>query len=289
VSAANSPAGWLYKIDGEVFGPITVQELLEELYQGEIDSSTPVCPEGGVFKALSEFEVFADHLARAGDHQQQANQIARDKESDRLTGIRRRLIFSLTTALIAVAGFVATIYFVRAYRSEKVAQKEEAGLEGQLAELLKNVSIEPPLILPVEEKVSRRVQKNKRHRRKKKKSGSKRSPGKLADGRALAARGSGKLTQSEVMTGVSQVFGGFKRCIVRQIQRDRSLIPPNTKILLRFTIDNQGEVQSPTLDDRLLRASPMMACMASKIRSVRFRKYRGEVRNVAYPITVGRY
>jgi len=270
-----STSDWLYKVDGEVFGPISAQELLEELYTGEIDADTQVCPEGGSFKALSEYQVFESHLAKADSHQKQAAQFARAAKADKRVHIKRRLGLIIVTAIIAITGFGLTIYFVRSYRSEQVAQEEEAALESQLAELLQNVTIEPPLILDIpEEKPTKRRKGKRRRRRSKSKTTSKTIPTRT-----------GKLTQGEVMAGVGQVFGGFKRCIVKQIQRDRSSVP--TKIVLRFTIKNNGEVQSPTLDDRLLRSSPMMACMAGQIRSVRFRKFTGEVRNVEYPITIG--
>jgi hypothetical protein len=272
----SSNSDWLYKIDGDVFGPISVKELLEELYEGEIEADTPVCTEGGSFKPMAEYDAFRPHIEKAGSHQVRAEQIRRHANADQRSRLRRRLILGLATLTLAVVGFGATIYFIRTYRSEKIAEEQELALEAKLAQLLDSVSIEPPLILeaPVEPRRKRR-----RGRRRGKK-------GKTAPAAtASLPKRTGKLSQSEVMAGVGTVFGGFKRCIVKQIQRDPDSVP--RKIVLRFTINNSGSVKSPDLDDRILRNSPMMSCMSKQIRSVHFRKFKGEVRNVEYPITIG--
>jgi hypothetical protein len=271
----NSSSEWLYKIDGDVFGPISAQELLEELYEGEIDSNTPIATENSAFRPMSEYDVFKDHIKQAGSHRARAAEIKHKASLDSSARVRRRLGLWTVTALLAVSGFVATIYFVRSYRSEQVAEQEEAALEGQLAQLLDTVSIEPPLILESPKEKSSKRKAGKRRRRRTKSS----APS------APAVKRTGKLTQGEVMYGVGTVFGGFKNCIVRQIQRDRTSVP--RKVTLRFTIGNDGNVKSPDLDDRILRKSPMMACMSKQIRSVKFRKFKGEVRNVEYPITIG--
>ena len=271
----SSKSEWLYKIDGDVFGPISAQELLEELYDGEIDAKTPIGMEDGVFRPMSEYDVFREHIEKAGSHRARAAEIKHKASIDSTARVKRRLVLWGLTAALAISGFVATIYFVRSYRSEQVAQEEEAALEGQLAQLLDTVSIEPPLILELPEEKKDKRKKGKRRRRRSKSSGS----------TLPAVKRTGKLSQGEVMAGVGTVFGGFKNCIVRQIQRDRTSVP--RKVTLSFVITNDGSVKSPDLDDRILRKSPMMACMSKQIRSVKFRKFKGEVRNVDYPITIG--
>ena len=46
-------SAWIYKVDDEVFGPITSRDLLEKLYAGEVDAETSITPEDeGDFMAL---------------------------------------------------------------------------------------------------------------------------------------------------------------------------------------------------------------------------------------------
>ena len=272
----SSGDGWMYKIDGNVYGPITAQDLLEELYRGEIDDETFVCPEGGKFRPISEFEVLAEHIEQAKAHQAQAHAIKEKAQADRVARTRRRLLLLAVTLVLAGGAFALTIEMIRNYRSEKIADAQEEELKGELAQLLKTVSIEPPLVLEApKRKSSPRGKKNKRKSKKSKK-----------DGRTTnEPTPTGELSQREVMAGVGTVFGQFKNCIVRQIQRDRDSVP--STVTLSFMIKNSGKVASPNLDDRILRKSPMMGCMSKAITSVRFRAFKGEVRNVEYPITIG--
>jgi len=272
----SSGDGWMYKIDGNVYGPITAQELLEELYRGEIGDDTLVCPEGGKFRPIHEFEVLADHIEQAKVHRAQANAIREKARADKVARTRRRLLLLTVTLVLAGGAFALTIGMIRDYRSEKIADAQEAELKGELAQLLKTVSIEPPLVLETPKR--KNAQRSNKNRRKTKKSNkqSHKSNGPVS---------TEKLSQGEVMAGVGAVFGQFKNCIVRQIQRDPDSVP--ARLTLSFMIKNNGNVASPSLDDRILRKSPMMGCMSKAILSVKFRRFKGEVRNVEYPITIG--
>ena len=272
----SSGDGWMYKIDGNVYGPITAQELLEELYRGEIDDETFVCPEGGKFRPINEFEVLSEHIEQAKAHQAQADAIRKQAKADSAARTRRRLMLLALTLVLAGGAFALTIRLIRDYRSEKVADAQEAELKGELAQLLKTVSIEPPLVL--EEPRSKRKLRGKKGKRKTRK-------GKKETQLTGGPVPTGELSQGEVMAGVGTVFGKFKNCIVRQMQRDRDSIPRT--VTLSFIIKNSGKVSSPNLDDRILRKSPMMDCMSRAITSVKFRAFKGEVRNVEYPITIG--
>ena len=57
------------------------------------------------------------------------------------------------------------------------------------------------------------------------------------------------------MAGVAEVFTGFKRCIVEQMQREPDTVPET--IILTFAINNEGKAQDVSLGDRILRKSPM--------------------------------
>nr|ADI21480.1 hypothetical protein [uncultured myxobacterium HF0070_11L13] len=272
----SSGDGWMYKIDGNVYGPITAQELLEELYRGEITDDTFVCPEGGKFRPIHEFEVLAEHIEQAKAHQAQTKAIKEKARADKAARNSRRILLLAVTLVLAGGAFAFTIGMIRDYRSEKIADAQEAELKGELAQLLKTVSIEPPLVL--ETPKSKNVKRGNKTKRKSKRS-------KKESRASNGSVSTGKLSQGEVMAGVGAVFGQFKNCIVRQIQRDPDSVP--ARVTLSFMIKNNGSVASPNLDDRILRKSPMMGCMDKAITRVQFRPFKGEVRNVEYPITIG--
>lgn len=269
-------AGWLFKHAGEVFGPITTKVLLEKLYAGELTGETLISPEEGEFMALRRYGAFRSHLPKADEHRKHLEEVARTERKARNAAVRRRLAIMIAASIVGVAVFATTIYFIRAHRAERVALEEEKTLEAALESLMATVTIEPPLAEVEDDEPTTPDSTGKRKRRRRSRSVARFSGGK---------GGTGELSRSEIMEGVASVFGGFKTCIVQQIQRDRDSVPE--RIVLMFTIENSGTVRDTNLDDRILRSGPLKTCMARRIESVRYRKFKGEVRNVEYPITIG--
>ena len=270
---------WLFKRDNDVFGPVPSKEILQKLYEGAFDGESLIAPEDGEFRPLRTFSAFRQHLPKVEEHQAAVADVHRKEKTIRATIIRKRFKWVGTASVVGVLVFVATIYAIRSYRAEQVAAQEESRLRAELDNLLASVTIEPPLAeLPAEPT---------------RKSGAK--PGKKPSGkrrRAVArfsggrARGTGTLTYGEIMSGVASVFGGLKTCIARQMQRDRDSVPE--EIVLSFSISNAGMVKEPTLEDRVLRRTPLHGCVSGQLLQIRYRSYKGEVRNVHYPITISR-
>ncbi|MDR0965616.1 MAG: AgmX/PglI C-terminal domain-containing protein [Myxococcales bacterium] len=65
------PAGagtfWLYKQHDLLLGPVPYEAIVEQLYSGDIDGSTPICEQGSGldFKPLGDNPLFFVHLAKA--------------------------------------------------------------------------------------------------------------------------------------------------------------------------------------------------------------------------------
>jgi hypothetical protein len=94
------------------------------------------------------------------------------------------------------------------------------------------------------------------------------------------------LSDQEVHRGLRRAFPGLERCVKAQIRRAPDTVP--ARIVLRFAIDNAGRAKDVDLEDRFLRRSPMKPCFEARLSRVRWRPYRGEVRNVEYQMTVRR-
>ena len=181
----------------------------------------------------------------------------------------------MVAGLILVGGSWGLVQYVRGAR-EAAALKEkedkEAALKKELEELYASVTIEPPLMPLVKEEPQKK-------RKKKARKGKRR--------RAVATiGGTGELKREEIMAGVAGVFGGFKRCIVKQMQRDPESVPE--QIVLTFVVGNNGKARNVSLTDRILRRSPLKDCLAGRLAQAKWRAFKGEVQNVEYPITIGR-
>jgi len=270
-------ASWLYKLNGHVFGPINSKAVLEKLYGGEIDGETPLAPEDGEFMALRRYGAFRLHLPKAKEHldaQAEKNRLEKDQKrqhAGKLAGIA-----ALALLLVGGGGF-GVMRWVESSRLEKAEQEKEAQekkIREEIDGLLANLTIEPPLIEIVDDDP-------------KKSDPTKRKPG-AARPRAKAAAvlpPTVELSREEIMEGVAEVFGGMKRCIVEQIQRQPESV--TDRIVLSFSVSNAGVVQNIDIEDRTLRKSPLLGCISGKLGTLHFRKYIGEVKNVEYPITIG--
>ena len=279
---------WLYQLDGQVFGPVRPKELLQMLYQGEIEETTPIAPEDGEFSPLRRVGAFRPHLPKAAAHRSELEAAKRRARSEARQRALRNLSLLAGAVGLLLLGSVVTVWLVRSAReaaAERVRAEKEAALQRELGALLASVTIEPPLLPLVDgpedgASDSTRRAKGKSRRRRRAKN---RAVARFSGGRSRT----GELTRPEIMSGVARAFPGFKRCIVKQIQRDAGTVPG--QIVLVFSVSNAGQAQQVSLTDRFLRRSPLKDCMAQQLSKVRWRAYKGEVRNIEYPITVGRH
>lgn len=273
-------APWLYRVDGAAYGPVTARDLLQRLYEGDIDAETEVAPEDGDFLALRRYGAFRNHLAKARELAEARAAAAARTQAELQAQRARRLRWAGLAVVVAAVGSGLVwggVSWWREADAEARAREKTATLEAELEALLANVSIEPPLMPLVDE-----ATKPSRPRG---------DTTEAATSRTLPRRRArpkpkGPLSEREVMTGVQRVFGGLVTCIKGQLRRDSDSVP--TTIVLTFGIDNGGRARDVSLADRFLRRSPMLGCVRGKLQSARWRTYKGEVRNVEYPITVRR-
>jgi hypothetical protein len=278
--------GWLYQVNGQVFGPVKPRALLEMLYAGDLAAETPVSTEDGEFMPLRRYGVFRAHLPRVEKHQAEL-EAARAREAlEARARLKRHLGWAaaaLVALLVGSAGLVAYVQSSRAKAAlaEKAA-KEEA-LRRQLDELLASVSIEPPLMPLAEDPAAPAAQEAGRGKR----AEAGRAVARFSGGVSrVVGSGTQELSRVEIMEGVGRAFGGFKRCIVAQIQREPESVPE--ELVVTFAIGNDGRAREVSLTDRHLRRSPLNDCLATQLGQVAWRAYKGEVQNVEYPITIGR-
>ena len=264
---------WLYEQDGQVFGPISTQVLLEQLYDGTLTPDTPVAVEDGEFRAIRRIGAFRSHLPRIAAHQAEQARAKTEAQARTRRLMIRRLgwgVVGLATVALGSAGVMTAVRYQRQLEAEAARKAQEAALQAELDALMASVTIEPPLASLVRDTaLSRRPDRRRRRRR-----------------TSSAQRGTGALTRKEIVGGLRQAFGGFKRCIVEQIQRDKSSVGP--QIVLTFSIGNEGRAKNIGLADRFLRRSPMLGCFQRRMGKLHWRRFKGEVRNIEYPISVRR-
>jgi len=185
---------------------------------------------------------------------------------------------AVVVTLGAGGGFVWTsVANARVEKAAREKREQEEKLKSELANLLANLTIEPPLVDLVDEEPPEEPIKPGQKRRK----GAKRAAPRPGSDLPPTV----PIQRSEVVAGVNEVFGGLKQCIIEQITRDPDSV--TDVIRLSFAVNNAGVVQDFDIDDRNLKKLPIKDCMGAKLGQLRFRKYIGEVQNIEYPITIG--
>jgi hypothetical protein len=270
---------WIYQLNGQVFGPVKPRDLLELLYAGEINGDTPIALDGGDFQALQRYGVFRVHLPKVAKHQAELKDQQEEQKAQERARLKKRLTWVALAVVIGAGSTYGIVQYVRLRKEEAAraeAKAKEEALLKEIDNLMASVTIEPPLIELVDETETKETTPGKRKRR---------AVARFSGAAGSGVQGTGELTRSEIMGGVAKVFPGFKRCIVEQIQRDADSVPE--QLVLSFAINNEGVPQNIDID-RALRKTPLHACITKHLGEVRWRKFKGEVQNVEYPITIGR-
>jgi hypothetical protein len=276
-SGRSLESNWLYQLDGHVFGPVKPKEILRMLYEGEIGPDTPIAVEEEEFQSLRRFGVFRAHLPKVDAHRKEVEENRQKDRVDTKKRIIRRIGFIAVAAMALVGISYGLIRYIRKSKEEQAArekQEKEDALERELEDLFASVTIEPPLMPLVDEPEEKQPEGSKKGKRRRR------------GARAVASFGTGELQREEIMAGVASVFGGFKRCIVEQMQREPESVPE--QIVLTFFIQNDGRATDVGLTDRILRKSELRGCLAAQLARAQWRPFKGEVQNVEYPITIGR-
>ncbi len=124
--AAGQPAGdWLFKKQGQVFGPVSGAALVGLLYKGEIDGATPVSPEDGSWKPIGQVAGFLVHVKKA----EAQLRVEAEVTGSRLLRQRRHRRRVALAAILVVTGLGLGSYGAFWLATEKPWQRRSALLE----------------------------------------------------------------------------------------------------------------------------------------------------------------
>jgi outer membrane biosynthesis protein TonB len=287
-------SNWLYKQQDLLLGPVPFEALVEKLYSGEIDDSTPISPHGGSleFRPLSEYEAFRVHLAKAhAKLKVEAQQQQKQKGERRLGLIKLVAISAVTLVLVFIGGRLASWLAIHRPWEERIQRAEP-----QITEELPTISLasqragEDELSYPGEIQAGPGKKPTAIAARPDLPAGKKTpvaAPGKPTPG--VAARipdgDDVQLQQSWDQDAINRVLGANKaslhRCLTAEAQRQKP--GWSARVPIEFTIGNNGRVTKLWIDNPDFKdeQTELFVCMLAELRKWKFPPYEGEQANVS--------
>ena len=277
VGIQESEGEWLYRVGGEVRGPMPQKALVNKLLQGEIGLDTQVAREGSEFHALAQVAAFSEHLKAA-----QALHLKR------MRARRRRVLLVVAVPLLlalTAGGFVAFREFesMRAAqrRSERAAAAEAKKQARALAAVPK-MDLVALVSLGTEEDVKFRPTRRRAPPRGRRRAG-KGDGGADADESFVSQC---KLSQGQIFATLRQHLGKLNVCVQDEKGRDTQGLLPNT-LPLEFVVLPSGAVTDLAIGDRHFRRGPLNNCMTKAFRTIKFPASNGANCPVTIPIKIG--
>ncbi|HYG66662.1 MAG TPA: AgmX/PglI C-terminal domain-containing protein [Anaeromyxobacteraceae bacterium] len=114
---------WLFKRDGQVFGPVDSRAIAAMLYRGELDAATPISTGDGAFTPVGSVPAFVLHAKKA----EAALRVEREVTGARLLARRKRRFRSASATIAALALLGGALF--GAYRLASRPQPGHALLE----------------------------------------------------------------------------------------------------------------------------------------------------------------
>lgn len=271
---------WLYRRQGEVFGPFDSRHLAAKLYQGEIDAGTPVSPDGGRWAPVGEVPIFRLHARKA----EAALRVEREVTGARQLVHRKRrrntaLVLGLAVAGVAGAGLAA--YLLAPGRGRVSPLLEDFG-EGIRIASARVVTGSVRRAEDVEVEVSLEPGQAARPARPDR-------PARPAARGAVADQGdelvAAHFNVGRIQSVVNREQHTLAPCFREEAARSADF---RGQVPLEFAIGNDGRVAALWIDEPRFRDGPLRECLLRSLAAWRFDPFPGQRPTVQLAFSIGR-
>ena len=310
-SPANLPAGeWMFKLEGEVLGPVAAQEIFDRMMAGDVDESTMLRLGDGDWKSVQSLPQWHPFL-----HQARARIRAARAHAEVLAAARRRRMEKMIN--LGIGGvFLVLVSFAFSYMIIVQGPSRNAGTLKAWAERhipvfgipmanaavlpsagdaddgddeepdLGDINVDQILIddAPALVAIKSGPTHRKRKRRKRRVPKPDKKPAAVGkDGKPGSQVASVGSLSNEEITKKVYARGNLNKlyaCLRREIKSNPDL--PG-RVVLDFSIRNDGRIHKVQMDDARLENGSLHRCFARKLQGLKFRPFTGQVRNITIP------
>jgi hypothetical protein len=275
---------WLFRQGELVLGPVSANQLVEKLFQGELNGASEVRLLGdGHFMRLSEVEFFKLHLAKA-EAKLRVDGIARLEMASRNRKRNLRIAIVASLAVLFAAGAAATARWLAIHNPWNNVDE------------LAGISVEPPTIALAQPRTSDDLvaYPGPGGLKAQRKPGERIERTRLASGKA--ERGSrapeepdglrtGQFDRESINATVAARQKSLYSCVADEVRRRPGL---NAKIPIEFVIGNDGKVNKLWVDHPTFKEGSLQECLLRELQKWSFKSYPGEQATVGFSFNVGK-
>jgi hypothetical protein len=278
---------WLFRRDGQVFGPVDSRGLAAMLYRGEVDGTTAVSPGDGSWNALGEVPVFVVHVKKAEVGLRVEAEVTGSRVL-RARAQRRRLVGLAVAAVLLVAGAAggALVLARRAPATSPLLEDFGAGIRIASAARVgvsRRAAEEDEFEVPAEgPRAPGAAPARKRTRPAP-------APGARAAAGAGAVEGGELVAASFDARKIQNVVGREQRGLAPCFRAEAERSPDfRGDVPIEFAIGNDGKVAQLWIDEPRFKQGPLHDCLVKALAGWRFDPFPGQRPTVSLAFGIGR-
>ena len=280
------PREWLFKDQGQVFGPISQDQLVELVVQGRVDAATLVAAEDGAWRPLGTVPGFLVHLKKAE---------ARARVEAEVTGsrklARRRTALHSAAAALALVLLIGTAGGGAWFLATKRPWEKRSKLLDDFGDGIAIGSVRVgggPRAIASEDEIAvpdlsapQRDAPGRPPRRTASAAHTAR-PGASAQGGDLVLA---QYDPARIQAVVGRRQGSLAPCLREEAQRSPEF---SGEIPLEFAVGNDGKVVALWIDEPRFKSGPLRDCVFAKLREWSFDPFPGQRPVVSLVFKIGR-
>ena len=277
---------WLFRRDGQVFGPVDSRSLAAMLYRGELDGRTPISAGDGAWHALGEVPVFLLHAKKAAAGLRVEREVTGARQL-RERANRVRLLAFGAAALVLVGAAVAVAIFVAARRARDTSPLlEDFGAGIRIASaarvgLSARTAAEDAFEVPVDAKDAPAAPAQRRRHRPSPAPGPGPASGAVDGGELVAASFDARKIQG--------VVGREQRTLAPCFRAEADRSPDfRGDVPIEFAIGNDGRVAMLWIDEPRFKEGPLRECLLKALGGWKFEPFPGQRPTVSLAFGIGR-
>jgi len=283
VPAAASTREWLFKAEGQVFGPVPEAQLVELLFQGRIGGGTEVAGDDGAWRPLAQVPGFLVHLKKAE---------ARARVEAEVTGARklarRRSALQGTAAAVVVVALVAIVGAAAWFLATRRPWERRSNLLDDFGDGIAVGSVRvgggPRAAADDEIAIPDLAVADARPKR----AGAPRPP-RAAGGGATGSAVGGELVlaqydPSRIQQVVARRQGSLAPCLREEASRSPEFAG---EIPIEFAVGNDGKVSALWIDEPRFKSGPLRECILARLREWSFDPFPGQRPVVSLAFKIG--